>query len=264
MNRLTKKLKELKAENKKALVAYLVAGDPDIESTLSLMKLFIESGVDIIEIGVPFTDPIAEGPIIQKAHDRALQKNVSLSLIFNMIKDFRIEDNETPIVLMGYLNTFISHKDLIKNNEENSIDSILVVDIPGEVNLADYGLESSNVNTISLISPTTKENRIKSIAQNSSGFVYYVTLRGVTGSSNLNIDEISKNIEEIKKYASVPTLAGFGIKSPQDAKLLAKCSDGVIIGSSIVKMIEESSDSREFDRIGQYITEIKQAISWID
>ena len=261
MNRLTKKLKELKAENKKALVAYLVAGDPDIESTLSLIKLFIESGVDIIEIGVPFTDPIAEGPIIQKAHDRALQKNVSLSLIFNMIKDFRIEDNETPIVLMGYLNTFISHKDLIKNNEENSIDSILVVDIPGEVNLADYGLESSNVNTISLISPTTKENRIKSIAQNSSGFVYYVTLRGVTGSSNLNIDEISKNIEEIKKYASVPTLAGFGIKSPEDAKLLAKCSDGVIIGSSIVKMIEESSDSREFDRIGQYITEIKQAIS---
>ena len=261
MNRLTKKLKELKAENKKALVAYLVAGDPDIESTLSLMKLFIESGVDIIEIGVPFTDPIAEGPIIQKAHDRALQKNVSLSLIFNMIKDFRIEDNETPIVLMGYLNTFISHKDLIKNNEENSIDSILVVDIPGEVNLADYGLESSNVNTISLISPTTKENRIKSIAQNSSGFVYYVTLRGVTGSSNLNIDEISKNIEEIKKYASVPTLAGFGIKSPEDAKLLAKCSDGVIIGSSIVKMIEESSDSREFDRIGKYITDIKQAIS---
>tara|TARA_B000000437_G_scaffold202401_1_gene166713 strand:+ start:759 stop:1544 length:786 start_codon:yes stop_codon:yes gene_type:complete len=261
LNRLTKKLKELKAENKKALVAYLVAGDPDIESTLSLMKLFIESGVDIIEIGVPFTDPIAEGPIIQKAHDRALQKNVSLSLIFNMIKDFRIEDNETPIVLMGYLNTFISHKDLIKNNEENSIDSILVVDIPGEVNLADYGLESSSVNTISLISPTTKENRIKSIAQNSSGFVYYVTLRGVTGSSNLNIDEISKNIEEIKKYASVPTLAGFGIKSPEDAKLLAKCSDGVIIGSSIVKMIEESSNSREFDRIGQYITEIKQAIS---
>ncbi len=261
MNRLTKKLKELKAENKKALVAYLVAGDPDIESTLSLMKLFIESGVDIIEIGVPFTDPIAEGPIIQKAHDRALQKNVSLSLIFNMIKDFRIEDNETPIVLMGYLNTFISHKDLIKNNEENAIDSILVVDIPGEVNLADYGLESSNVNTISLISPTTKENRIKSIAQNSSGFVYYVTLRGVTGSSNLNINEISKNIEEIKKYASVPTLAGFGIKSTDDAKLLAKCSDGVIIGSSIVKMIEESSDSREFDRIGQYITEIKQAIS---
>ena len=261
MNRLTKKLTELKAENKKALVAYLVGGDPDIESTLLLMKLFVEAGVDIIEIGVPFTDPIAEGPIIQKAHDRALQKNVSLSLIFNMIKNFRVDDNETPIVLMGYLNTFISHKDLIKENEKNVLDSILVVDIPGESNLADYGLDSNKVNTISLISPTTKENRIKSIAQNSSGFVYYVTLRGVTGSSNLDIDEISKNIQEIKKYASVPTLAGFGIKSPEDARLLAKCSDGVIIGSSLVKMIEENSGSREFDRIGQYITEIKQAIS---
>ena len=255
------RLKNLFKKDENKLIVFITAGFPKKESTEDLVLQAIEGGADMIEIGIPFSDPQADGPIIQKAHDRALQKNVSLSLIFNMIKDFRIEDNETPIVLMGYLNTFISHKDLIKNNEENTIDSILVVDIPGEFNLADYGLESSNVNTISLISPTTKENRIKSIAQNSSGFVYYVTLRGVTGSSNLNIDEISKNIEEIKKYASVPTLAGFGIKSPEDAKLLAKCSDGVIIGSSIVKMIEESSDSREFDRIGQYITEIKQAIS---
>ena len=261
MNRLTKRLTDLKKQNKKALVAYLVAGDPDIETTLQLMQLFIESGVDIIEIGVPFTDPIAEGPIIQKAHDRALAKDISLTSIFEMVQKFREIDNNTPIVLMGYLNTFLSHKNLIEENKKDSVDSILVVDIPGELNLADYGIKNQNINTISLISPTTNKDRIKSIAENSTGFVYYVTLRGVTGASNLNINEITNNIEEIKKYASVPTLAGFGIKSPEDAKLLSSCSDGVIVGSSIVKMIEENSQTKEFDRIGQYISELKQAIS---
>ena len=251
MNRLTKRLADLKKQNKKALVAYLVAGDPDIESTLQLMNLFVESGVDVLEIGVPFTDPIAEGPIIQKAHDRALEKNISLTAIFEMVQKFRETDNTTPIVLMGYLNTFLSHKKIIEENKKDSVDSILVVDIPGELNLADYGIKNQNINTISLISPTTNKDRIKSIANNSTGFVYYVTLRGVTGASNLNIDEITENIEEIKKYASVPTLAGFGIKSPDDARLLSSCSDGVIIGSSIVQMIEESSQSKEFDRIGQ-------------
>ena len=261
MNRLTKRLADLKKQNKKALVAYLVAGDPDIESTLQLMNLFVESGVDVLEIGVPFTDPIAEGPIIQKAHDRALEKNISLTAIFEIVQKFRETDNTTPIVLMGYLNTFLSHKKIIEENKKDSVDSILVVDIPGELNLADYGIKNQNINTISLISPTTNKDRIKSIANNSTGFVYYVTLRGVTGASNLNIDEITENIEEIKKYASVPTLAGFGIKSPDDARLLSSCSDGVIIGSSIVQMIEESSQSKEFDRIGQYISELKQAIS---
>jgi len=261
LNRLTKRLTDLKKQNKKALVAYLVAGDPDIETTLQLMQLFIESGVDVIEIGVPFTDPIAEGPIIQKAHDRALAKDISLTSIFEMVQKFREIDNNTPIVLMGYLNTFLSHKNLIEENKKDSIDSILVVDIPGEFNLADYGIKNRNINTISLISPTTNKDRIKSIAKNSTGFVYYVTLRGVTGASNLNINEITNNIEEIKKYASVPTLAGFGIKSPEDAKLLSSCSDGVIVGSSIVKMIEENSQTKEFDRIGQYISELKQAIS---
>ena len=261
MNRLTKRLIDLKKQNKKALVAYLVAGDPDIETTLQLMQLFIESGVDVIEIGVPFTDPIAEGPIIQKAHDRALAKDISLTSIFEMVQKFRVIDNNTPIVLMGYLNTFLSHKNLIEENKKDSVDSILVVDIPGELNLADYGIKNQNINTISLISPTTNKDRIKSIAENSTGFVYYVTLRGVTGASNLNINEITNNIEEIKKYASVPTLAGFGIKSPEDAKLLSSCSDGVIVGSSIVKMIEENSQTKEFDRIGQYISELKQAIS---
>ena len=261
MNRLTDKLEELKKRNQKALVAYLVAGDPDIDSTLEIMHMFVKSGVDIIEVGVPFTDPIAEGPIIQRAHDRAINKQISLEDVFELIKKFRSQDEETPIVLMGYLNSFIFYKDLIEKNQNNSIDSILVVDIPGELDIADYGIKNENINTISLISPTTKNDRIKLIANNSSGFIYYVTLRGVTGSSNLDVDEIKKNIREIKKYATVPTLAGFGIKSPDDAKALSSCADGVIIGSSIVKMIEESSSTKEFDKIGSYIADIKNAIT---
>ena len=198
MNRLTQKLDKLREENKKALVAYLVAGDPDMDSTLEIMHLFVESGVDIIEVGVPFTDPIAEGPIIQRAHDRAIRKKVSLEDIFTLIEKFRSKDDETPLVLMGYLNSFIFYKNLIIENKNNSVDSILVVDIPGELKIKDYGIENDNINTISLISPTTKVERIESIANNSSGFIYYVTLRGVTGSSNLNSEEIIKNIDTIK------------------------------------------------------------------
>jgi len=261
LNRLSSKLVELKNTNQKALVAYLVAGDPDLDTTLELMHLFVKSGVDVIEIGVPFTDPIAEGPTIQRAHDRALKNDISLKMILDTVKKFRTVDKETPIVLMGYLNTFISHIDMVKSADSNSVDSILVVDVPGELNLETYGISNPNINTISLISPTTKEERVESIAKNSTGFIYYVNLRGVTGSSNLNIDEIQKNIARIQQYTDLPTMAGFGIKSIEDAKMLAAYSDGIVIGSSIVEMIDEESLTKEFGRIGKYLREMKTAIS---
>ena len=261
MNRLTSTLSNLKKNNQKALVAYLVAGDPEIEITLDLMHLFVDSGVDVIEIGVPFTDPIAEGPTIQRAHDRALKNDISLKMILNLVSDFRKKDTDTPIVLMGYLNTFISHIDLVQSSDGGSIDSILVVDVPGELNLKNYGIDNPNINTISLISPTTKENRAEMIAKNSSGFIYYVNLRGVTGSSNLDLDEIKGNINKIKNYSDLPVMAGFGIKSTDDARTLAECSDGIVIGSSIVQMIDEESKSKEFGRISNYLKEMKAAIS---
>ena len=239
----------------------MVGGDPDLDTTLDLMHLFVDSGVDVIEIGVPFTDPIAEGPTIQRAHDRALKNDVSLKKIFQLVSEFRKSDKETPIVLMGYLNTFISHIDLVQSNQEDGIDSILVVDIPGELNLHDYGIDNPNINTISLISPTTKDNRIELIAKNSTGFIYYVNLRGVTGSSNLNLDEIKNNIGKIKQHSNLPVMAGFGIKTADDAKILAESSEGIVIGSSIVEMINEESNSKEFDRISNYLKEMKAAIS---
>jgi tryptophan synthase alpha chain len=261
LNRLRQKLKNLKEQNKKALVAYLVAGDPDLDSTINLMHLFVKSGVDVIEIGVPFTDPIAEGPVIQKAHDRALKNNVSLVDIIKLVEQFREADNTTPVILMGYLNTFSFHKNIIDKSDENGVDAVLVVDIPGELSISSYGISNPNIDSISLISPTTSEDRIKKIAENGSGFIYYVTLRGVTGSSNLDVDEINTNIKKIRSYSDIPTLAGFGIKSNEDAKLLSEYSDGIVVGSSIVDMIHKESDSKQFDRIGEYLRKLKEAIS---
>ena len=261
MNRLRQKLKDLKDQNKKALVAYLVAGDPDLDSTLNLMHLFVKSGVDVIEIGVPFTDPIAEGPVIQKAHDRALKNNISLVDIIKLVEQFREAHKTTPVILMGYLNTFSFHKNIIDKSDENGVDAVLVVDIPGELSISSYGIANPNIDSISLISPTTSEDRIKKIAENGSGFIYYVTLRGVTGSSNLDVDEINTNIKKIRSYSDIPTLAGFGIKSNEDAKLLSEYSDGIVVGSSIVDMIHKESDSKQFDRIGAYLRELKEAIS---
>ena len=261
MNRLRQKLKDLKEQNKKALVAYLVAGDPDLDSTLNLMHLFVKSGVDVIEIGVPFTDPIAEGPVIQKANDRALKNNISLLDIIKLVEQFRETDNTTPVILMGYLNTFSFHKNIIDKSDENGVDAVLVVDIPGELSISSYGISNPNIDSISLISPTTSEDRIKKIAENGSGFIYYVTLRGVTGSSNLDVDEINTNIKKIRSYSDIPILAGFGIKSNEDAKLLSEYSDGIVVGSSIVDMIHKESDSKQFDRIGTYLRELKEAIS---
>ena len=261
MNKLQTKLQTLKDNNKKALVAYLVAGDPDLDTTLELMHLFVNSGVEVIEIGVPFTDPIAEGPIIQKAHDRALKKDISLKNIVDTVIKFRETNTDTPIVLMGYLNTFISHSDLIEESDKLGIDALLVVDIPGELKLNSYGISNPNIDTISLISPTTADNRIKQITENSSGFIYYVNLRGVTGSSNLDMTEIEQNISKIRQYTSIPTLAGFGIKTPSDAKILAKCADGVIVGSSIVEMIDAAKETKDFSKIEEYLKDLHRAIN---
>ena len=195
MKRIERKLGELSDNNQKAFVGYIVAGDPDLETSLDLMHLSVDSGVDILEIGVPFTDPIAEGPTIQQAHDRSLENGTNLKKIVDLVGRFREKDTDTPIILMGYINNFLTYKDLINRSHELGIDGVLVVDIPGELSLKDYGIDNHNLDIISLISPTTSKERITNIASNSSGFIYYVTLRGVTGSSNLDGDEIERNIQ---------------------------------------------------------------------
>jgi len=259
--RLERKFTNLKENSKKALVAYLVAGDPDMSSTLELMHQFVLSGVDIIELGVPFTDPIAEGPIIQAAHDRALKANTSLDMIFSLVEEFRTKDSETPIVLMGYINTFLANSKALESIHERGTDAVLIVDVPGESNLEEIGIKNKNIASISLISPTTDDERIKKICMTSSGFIYYVTLRGVTGASHLDIDEIQVNITNIKKSTTLPVLAGFGIKTASDSRALSKISDGVVIGSVLVEMINQQSERKDYKNIYNYLNEISASIN---
>ena len=260
MKRIEKKLKELSQDNQKAFVGYLVAGDPDLETSLQLMHLSVDSGVDILEIGVPFTDPIAEGPTIQQAHDRSLENETNLQKIIDLICKFREKDTNTPIILMGYINNFLMYKDLINRSHGLGVDGVLVVDIPGELSLEDYGIDNQDLDVISLVSPTTSKDRVKEIVKNSTGFIYYVTLRGVTGSSNLDGNEIEKNIKYIKSVSSIPVMAGFGIKNSDDAKLLSSFSDGIVIGSSIVELIHKNSENKDFHEVSDYISNMKDAI----
>ena len=260
MKRIEKKLKELSQDNQKAFVGYIVAGDPDLETSLQLMHLSVDSGVDILEIGVPFTDPIAEGPTIQQAHDRSLENETNLQKIIDLICKFREKDINTPIILMGYINNFLMYKDLINRSHDLGVDGVLVVDIPGELSLEDYGIDNQDLDIISLVSPTTSKERVKEIVKNSTGFIYYVTLRGVTGSSNLDGNEIEKNIKYIKSVSSIPVMAGFGIKNSDDAKLLSSFSDGIVIGSSIVELIHKNSENKDFHEVSDYISHMKGAI----
>ena len=260
MKRIEKKLKELSQDNQKAFVGYIVAGDPDLETSLELMHLSVDSGVDILEIGVPFTDPIAEGPTIQQAHDRSLENETNLQKIVDLVGKFREKDSNTPIILMGYINNFLMYKDLINRSHDLGVDGVLVVDIPGELSLEDYGIDNQDLDVISLVSPTTSKDRVKEIVKNSTGFIYYVTLRGVTGSSNLDGNEIEQNIKYIKSISSIPVMAGFGIKNSDDAKLLSSFSDGIVIGSSIVELIYKNSENKDFHEVSDYISNMKDAI----
>ena len=261
LNRLTKVLSQNKENNIKSLVAYLVAGDPCEESTLELLNGFALSGVDVIEVGVPFSDPIAEGPIIQSAHDRSLKNGTNLKKILKIIKSFRKSNSHTPIVLMGYINGFLANQSKFKNFSQHGVDGVLIVDVPGEYSLGDIGFQNDSILSVSLISPTTSKERVSDICKASSGFIYYITLRGVTGANKINVNEIHENLLTIKKSTDLPVLAGFGIKTKEDATEISKLADGVIIGSQIVEMVKNSASNKDFKKIYNYLKEIKHSIN---
>jgi len=256
---------KLEVNGKKALIPYIAAGDSNKSITVPLMHRMVEAGSDIIELGIPFSDPMADGPTIQLACERALEHHTSLADVIDMVKEFRRANTVTPIVLMGYLNPVeaFGYESFAKAAADVGIDGLLTVDLPPEESEQMAGvLAKYDIDPIFLLSPTTTEERIKSIVRAGSGYLYYVSLKGVTGSSILNIDEVSEKVAAIKTHTDLPVGVGFGIKDAESAAAISAISDGVIVGSAIVKIIEKNVDDTDtiLDQISTLLSSMREAM----
>lgn len=241
MSRISSRFAELKQQNRVALIPYVTAGDPNPQVTVPLMHAMVEAGADIIELGVPFSDPMADGPVIQRASERALEHNTSLRDVLAMVQEFRAQDTDTPVILMGYLNPVevMGYEAFAANAAEVGVDGLLTVDIPPEE--ADdllAALKPKEVDPIFLLAPTSTEERISRICDAASGFVYYVSVKGITGSSHLDVDGVAAKLSEIRGTTDLPLGVGFGIKDPETARAVAQVADAVIVGSVLVNQIE--------------------------
>lgn len=245
MSRIAALFDQLKKTGKKALIPFVTAGDPNPNVTVKLMHGLVEAGADIIELGVPFSDPMADGPTIQLACERALMHNTSLRDVLAMVTEFRQTNADTPVVLMGYLNPVeaMGYQTFADAAQKAGIDGVLMVDMPPEESgenakiFADHDLD-----IIYLIAPTTTDARISEIAKYSTGYVYYVSLKGVTGSASIDVADVSKNLERIRQRVSIPVGVGFGINNGEAAAAVAAVADGVIVGSALVNKIAANAD----------------------
>ena len=240
MTRIDDTFARLKAEGKKAFVAYVMAGDPDHATSLEIVKALPGAGVDIIELGMPFTDPMADGPTIQLAGQRALEGGQTLQKTLDMVRALRAEDQATPVVLMGYYNPIYSRgvDRFLADAKEAGIDGLIVVDLPPE---EDEELcipaQAAGLNFIRLATPTTDDKRLPTVLQNTSGFVYYVSITGITGAAEAQAADVGPEVARIKAATDLPVIVGFGIKTPEAAQAIAGVADGCVVGSAIVAQI---------------------------
>ncbi len=248
MSRLNATFEALKAENKTALISFVTAGDPQPSVTVNLLHDMVEAGVSVLELGIPFSDPMAEGPVIQAACERALLHKVSLRDVLKMVKEFRTKDNSTPIVLMGYTNPVevMGYEAFANAAGEAGVDGLILVDLPPEEGeqLHKY-LDANQVDQIFLLAPTSTDARMKVICDQASGFVYYVSLKGVTGAATLDVDSVVEKVAQIRTHTSIPVGVGFGISDAKSAAAVAAVADAVVVGSAIVKRIAENVDDPE-------------------
>jgi tryptophan synthase alpha chain len=255
-NRIEIKFRELKAQKKKAFIAFLTAGDPDLETTRKLVLKLADCGVDIVELGVPFSDPMADGPTIQAASQRALKKGVNLSKILRLAAQIR-KASQIPLVLMTYYNPVFRYGEerFVKDASRAGVDGVIVPDLPPEeAKTLIKAARRSRISTIFFVAPTSTAGRIKMVSKVASGFIYYLSLTGVTGARKSLPAGILNNIRRIKKATRTPVCVGFGISSPAQVKTLSRFSDGVIVGSAIVKQVERSlGNSRLVDNVARFV-----------
>jgi len=262
--RIETRFNELSKRGEKALVVYLTAGDPSLPKTEELILALDAAGVDVLEIGVPFSDPTADGPIIAAASQRALRKGTTLHSILDMIERIR-RTSEIPIVLFGYYNPIFIYGNEIfaKRAEASGVDGILVVDLPPEesAELRQY-TDRLGIDFISLIAPTTSDERIRKISKHATGFLYYISITGVTGTKKPLLDDIKMDMKRIRRITTLPVVVGFGISTPQQSAQIAPYADGLVIGSAFVRMIEENSGEDNLVHIvSRYAADIKKSLT---
>jgi tryptophan synthase alpha chain len=226
-----------------ALVPYITTGDPSPASTVPLMHALVEAGADIIELGVPFSDPMADGPVIQRASERAVARKVGLRTVFDLVREFRRTDSQTPVVLMGYANPIerMGQEAFVRQAVDAGVDGVLVVDYPPEESV-EFGalLDRHGLAPIFLLAPTSTDDRIKSVGAVARGYVYYVSLKGVTGAGNLDTAEVARRLDHIRQHVSLPVGVGFGIRDAESAQAVGATADAVVIGSRLIQEIENA------------------------
>ena len=265
MSRIQARFTQLKQAGRKALIPYITAGDSNPAVTVPLMHAMVRAGADIIEVGVPFSDPMADGPVIQLACERALKHNVSLTEVLAMVTEFRKTDSATPVVLMGYLNPIevMGYASFATKAKAAGVDGVLTVDLPPEEAgdltqlMADAGLDP-----IYLLAPTSSDERLALIARASRGFVYYVSLKGVTGVAAIDVESVAAKLTQVRRLTSLPVGVGFGIRDGASAAAVAKVADAVVVGSAIVRLIEasQSSPSQIIENVSAFVAELRTAI----
>jgi len=266
MSRIKSTFAALAAQGKKGLIPFITAGDPDPARTVEFMHALAKGGADVIELGVPFSDPMADGPVIQQSSERALAKGVSLKRVLADVKRFRETDDKTPVVLMGYANPIerMGADGFAAAAKEAGVDGVLVVDYPPEesVNFGEK-MHNAGIDPIFLLAPTSTDERIAEVGKVASGYVYYVSLKGVTGAANLDVSNIAGKIPAIKSRVPLPVGVGFGIRDAHTARAVAEVADAVVIGSAIVQLLEKAAPDTAAEALTRFISEVRQAMDSI-